>query len=346
MKICLWFLLALQVAVVGERRTFLEDGQYGLKYFPDGPVSVLATNPQYRVIFPATVSSYLLEGPDMASLHLVKKVLAPGEKGSFDNGYAGIYGVYCGGAKNRVLAIYHAEDHEGMKRFENGVPGFFASIALATSTDGGATFTKGGQIITGSLPKGANDRLDQGCGEPSLVADKSGRYLYCFYTDHSRVDKRGVQICLARSPLSGNGKPGTWKKYFDGGFTEPGLGGKDTPVLSAAQESADAVFPNVTYSKESGRYVMVLNLVYFRETIADKSGIYISYSEDGLRWSKPGQLVRGFSIAKLDREVLWHPTLIGDWLFYSYSPRWGHNQGRKAHYLVGQPVKWASGPAQ
>jgi hypothetical protein len=339
MRICLLFLLALQAAVVGERKTFLDDGQYGLKYFPDGPISVLATSPQYRVIFPATVSSYLLEGPDMASLHPVKKVLSPGEKGSFDNGYAGIYGVYSGGRKGEVLAIYHAEDHEGMQVFENGVPGFYASVALATSADGGATFSKVGQIITGSLPKGANGRLDQGCGEPSLIPDKSGRYLYAYYTDHSRVDKRGVQICLARSLLGDKARPGTWKKFFHGEFAEPGLSGRDTPVLSAAQESADAAFPNVTYSQKTGRYVMVLNLVYYREQIAEKSGIYIAYSEDGIQWSKPEQLVRGFSIAKLDREVVWHPTLIGDWLFYSYSPRWGHNNSRKPHYLVGQPIK-------
>lgn len=335
-----------QVVKLGERKTLLENGSYGLHYFPDGGVAAIPAPSGYRLLMAAGISSVLLEGPDLTSLHLVSRVLEPGPKGSFDNGYAGIAGAWRDPRTDEILAIYHAEDQEGMNRLENGVKGFYASVALATSADQGHTFRKAGRIVTG-LPKNENGRPDQGCGEPSLVADQAHGFLYCFYTSHSRVGNRGVQICLARSKISEHGAPGSWMKYFEGGFSEPGLGGNDTPVMSSGPAS-DAAFPSVTYSRAFGEYVMVFNILYYadlRDGQAAKGGIFAAFSSDLIHWSSPQLLVRGLSIAQPGREVLWHPAILWDegsesagYLVYSYSPRWGHSGERTPHYLVGQPI--------
>ena len=45
--------------------------------------------------------------------------------------------------------------------------------------------------------------------------------------------KSGAQICVARADLNeGPPRPGHWKKYYQGEFGEPGIGGNETPVLS------------------------------------------------------------------------------------------------------------------
>jgi hypothetical protein len=343
-------------AYLGERKTILHDGQYGLRYFPDGAIAVVRQSPEYRILLAAGVSSYLLQGKSMESLALLRKVLAPGSKGSFDNGYAGISAAYLDKKSGELLAFYHAEDQEDMGRCASGVPGFYCSVALALSPDEGFTFTKSGPVITSQLPKDPKGPPDQGCGEVCVTPDKDNRYLFAYYTEHSRVDRRGVQICLARCRIEDRGRPGTWRKFYEGSFSQPGLGGKDTPVVSAQDTRADALCPHVTYSKILRKYVMVLNINAYAEflkgTRPEQSGIYVGFSDDGIAWSKPAKLITIYSIPLLGKEIGLHPTLI--WsdsdggaprvsgsLYYAYSESWGHRPPQKPHCLVGQPIRFA-----
>jgi hypothetical protein len=343
------------VARLGKREVFLESGRYGLKYFPDACLAFVQTTPQIRVLMAAGVSTSLLEGWDMKSLVPLGQVLKPGKPGSFDNGYAGISGVARDPGTGQLLAFYHAEDHEGMPPIPGGIPGFYCCIALAMSKDDGASFRKLGPVITASRPKDVRGRSDQGCGDFCVVADADHRHLHAYYCDHSRIDHRGVQICLARCPLNDAGTTGHWRKYYGGGFDEPGLGGKETPVVSASAMHADALFPQVTFVPALRRYVMVFNITLYREFGLEanprQSGIYMASSHDGIHWSRPVQLVRIHSIpAGLGKEVGWHPTLLlssvsgasaQGWLYYSYSESWGHKPPQKPHYLVGQPVTFS-----
>jgi hypothetical protein len=343
------------VASLGKREVILGSGRYGLKYFPDECLAFVQTTPQIRVLMAAGVSTSLLEGRDMKSLAPLGQVLKPGKPGSFDNGYAGISGVARDPGTGELLAFYHAEDHEGMPPIPGGIPGFYCSVAMAVSKDNGASFRKLGPVITGSLPKDLKGRPDQGCGDLCVVPDADHRYLYVYYCDHSRIDKRGVQICVARCSMKDAGRTDHWKKYHHGAFEEPGLGGKETPILSAQAMRADAIFPQVTFVRALRRYVMVFNILVYRELSQaakpEQSGIYIAYSQDGIHWSKPTHLIRIHSIpAGLGREIGWHPALLATsvegkvvkgWLYYSYSESWGHKPPQKPHYLVGQPITFS-----
>ncbi len=335
---------------LGDPQVLLADGAHDLHAFPDAHLTILDTDPKYRVLLVAGVRTWLMEGPDMRSLAAVRAVLSPGPAGSFDNGYAGIFGVHRDEASGELLAFYHAEDHEDMPRLPNDVPGFYASIGLAVSGDDGLNFERLGPVLTGSQPKDADGRPDQGVGEGSIVPDRTGTHLYCYYTDHSRADSRGVQICLARTPLGSGGRPGTWEKYHEGAFGQPGLGGKDSPVLSAHDMQADAAFPLVTYFRELGRYVMVFCIVAYADLATgepETSGICLATSSDGIHWSEPIRALRALTIPWPDRECAWHPALIADsvedsqiagWLYYAYSERWGWGEGRTPHYLVGRRI--------
>ena len=332
---------------LGPPETVLADKALGLRYFPDGRLAVVKTKPDCCVIISAGVSSFLLEGPAMGKFTKSTKVLEKGRSGEFDNGYAGINAAVQA-QTGELLAFYHAEDQEGMKTVGNGIPGFYCSVALAVSVDSGATFVKRGQILTGQLPKNPTGRGDQGVGEPWVFAEPKGEFLYACYTSHERVDGRGVQICMARCPTADVLKPGAWRKFYMGGFTEPGLGGKDTPVVTSGQPSADALFPHVIFVPALRQFVMTFCLNVWREGgNPEHSGVYVAFSGDGIHWPRERmqQIWKVPVIAANGREVAWHPTFIPDgegaargWLYYGYSESWGHDPPRKPHYLVRRSI--------
>jgi hypothetical protein len=97
---------------------------------------------------------------------------------------------------------------------------------------------------------------------------------------------------MARCPVSKAGEPRAWKKFYRGDFTEPGLGGHDTPVVSAWPHG-HAHSSHVSYSRTLKQYIMVFGMATGQEMATlklNKSGIYLTTSDDGVRWRKPTQL--------------------------------------------------------
>ncbi|MEI6808616.1 MAG: hypothetical protein WCN95_07820 [bacterium] len=333
---------------LGPSETVLADNALGLRAFPDGRISVIRTKPECRVILAAGVSSFLLEGPDLRKLTKATKVLDKGKQGDCDNGYAGINAVMRAKA-GELLAIYHAEDQEGMQSAGSGIPGFYCSVAMAVSRDDGTTFEKRGPVITGQVPKNPKGTPDQGVGEPCLLAEPTGKYLYAYYTSHERMNGRNVDICLARCLMTDAMQPGVWKKFHAGGFNEPGLGGKDTPVLTTGQQNEDAILPYVFFVPELRQFVMLFCLNAWREgRNADRSGIYVGFSDDGISWSRERmqQIWKVPVIAREGVEVAWHPTFIPDetggtrgWLYYGYSSNWGWKSPATPHYLARRRIE-------
>jgi hypothetical protein len=126
---------------------------------------------------------------------------------------------------------------------------------------------------------------------------------------------------------------------YAGNFGEPGLGGRDTPVLSGEAFGGDEIMPHVTYCTSLGKYVMVFCVNAYREfgSAPKRSGIYAAFAKDGITWreSDQQQLLVGYTVpARVGTEIIWHPTLVLDadtakgtakgWLYYSYSESWGH----------------------
>ena len=335
-------------ATLGARKTLIDDRQHGLKYFPDGRLAFITRRPTFRVLMAAGVATHLLKGERMASLKPVAKVLVPGEPGSFDNGYAGVNAVYQPDEKT-LLAFYHAEDHEGMPPIPDGIPGFYCSVGLARSTDGGRAFEKLGPVLTSQSAKDPKGLADQGVGELSVVPEPGGSYLYAYYTSHSRAGGRGVQICMARCPAASAADPRAWRKLHEGRFDQPGLGGKDTPAVSAKPIGADAFLPHVVYCKPLRKFVMAFCINAFRELKGEprRSGIYLLCSDDGIRWpwGARQQLLVAHTVPRLGTPLAWQPTLDLDdapaakgWLYYAYTGSWGHRPPHKTHHLVGQPI--------
>jgi hypothetical protein len=342
---------------IGNSETLLRPGHEGSDYGPDEAIAVLGENP-LRFLMVCGNSTYLLSGESWASAKPVAKVLSPGPAGSPDSGYAGIGATFLDQPNNRIVGFYHAEDHEGLGKISiNGVDGFYGTVCAAAIDLDGGNGRKLGPVITADKPKllrgwetegGPPAAWScQGVGEPHVCVSKDGQHLFCYYTEWSNRLKRGVEICLARSRVGDAGMSGTWEKFHSGKFGEKGIGGHETPVLSA-WPVADTFTPHVTYVKSWQRYVMVFGVAVHSEMRAEspgaaESGFYISTSTDGLNWTQPQKALTMLTVFFTGRTCGVHPTLIlsevtgnaaSGMLLYGLSENWG----QVPHHLAGCPI--------
>ncbi|MEW1690512.1 RICIN domain-containing protein [Streptomyces sp. NPDC091265] len=132
------------------------------------------------------------------------------------------------------------------KPFADGL--HYDSIDYAVSTDQGKVWTIEGHAITSPYSTTRDDTTafpnqtyDYGDGDPRLYADTASGYFYLYYGSRI-VPKGGVGgstdglAHVARAPISGKMATGTWDKWYDGSWSQPGVGGKESnmePVTAA-----------------------------------------------------------------------------------------------------------------
>ena len=337
---------------LGEHQLLNDGGDLGLEYFPDQTTVVLSNEPGLRILTAATDSTFLLAGKDWKSLSSARKVLAPVADSVYDNGYAGIAGVFRTRA-GRLYGIYHAEDHRDIPRFASGVPGYYASVAMAYSDDSAETWRRLGPVITSSKGKSWQKypgQADRGAGEPSLVIDKRAKWIYVYYTEHSRISSTGVHIGMARAStrIAQSSTP-RFYKLRDGEFDQPGIGGLDSPIITLPEPSmSEALIPHVVFLRGLDTYFMTLSVNYWGDYLTDRgltnSGIYLSISKDGVSWNDPQLLFQDYTVPLTGRTFSWGATLVADnenaesgWLVYGHSSRWGGSAiGGTPHHLVGR----------
>lgn len=321
-------------ATVGKRGVVIPEGTFDFRYFPDEPVSVLSRSP-LKFLMVVGDKTVLMEGSSFEKAKPSKVVLEPSKKaGTYDEHYTGISSVYVDAKKKEVLGFFHAEKPTGGKNKE-GTHRFYATIGLAVSEDGGQTFKKIGPIICGPAEDPDWKGTAQGNADVSVCLDHTGKWLYAYYTEHSRKDPatgktRSVITCMARSKVEDGARPGTWKKYYNGSFDEPGLGGKDSEV-------ANCWAPQVTYIPEMKKYVMLGN----------RGCVGFYSSDDGIKWANPVILFKMDDVPMIGHEIAIHPCLhiekasateATGYVFYAYSPNYGHEKPKSSHHFVKQPI--------
>lgn len=343
---------------LGPRQTLLESGALGLKYFPDEAVAIVGRSPTLRLLISAGDSSYVVEGLDITRLESSNLVLEPGAKGDFDSGYAGTSGVYRN-AEGHLFAFYHAENHtDELPRQSWFYSGWYGAVGVAVSEDDGLTFRKLGPILMSVKPNPSEvgGESTWGVAAPGIVLDRSGDYLLAYYGEHSPgKGRRGINICMARADVSaGAPLPGRWMKYYEGRFEEPGISGRDTPILTAVDPIESALMqPHVVFSEAFDRYIMILSVAWWRETWGDaeqtRSGIHIAFSDDGIEWTDPVPLIIDHTLPALGKSISWQATILWDegsssegWLVYSYSENWGPGGLLGTpHHMVGRRIALA-----
>ncbi|MFJ9454165.1 RICIN domain-containing protein [Kitasatospora sp. NPDC101447] len=119
----------------------------------------------------------------------------------------------------------------------------YDAIDYAVSTDQGRTWTIRDHAITSphSTARGDTAAFPQqtfsyGDGDQRLFVDTASGYFYVFYGSRI-VDKGGswgaFQEHVARAPISAKMAPGSWRKWYDGAWSQPGAGGLESDMVSA-----------------------------------------------------------------------------------------------------------------
>jgi len=233
---------------------------------------------------------------------------------SFDRNYAAPNSVIPGVGDHKLLTFYDAEFHPYCPNGEPSGQPLLSSIGLATSTDGGFTWIRQGQVIQGldQARKGFTfvtdkqvheiqngQRLDDGASGPSAVVREAdgGVYIYLYYADRTPITAGPDSIYVARALLTTDGMPGNWQQW-DG--TEWGALGDQTsaePIVVPSGSATSDLQPHVSWNTVLHRWLMVF------KTRVD---FEVATSVDGVTWSQPYSLL-GFD--PNDQETGF-PTLI------------------------------------
>ena len=200
--------------------------------------------------------------------------------------------VYYHADSGTLLLVYHAE------RWPGGASKFFYSLlGMARSLDGGSTWQDMGEIVSPELPfSDMSDSSTEVGGGPLVVA---GDYFYVYFRDRLATGTN-VNLAVARAlrtdvlAAATGGYVASWTKYADGGWQEPGLGGRSSAleVGNPASRWFDA-----SYCAPLQSYVMVVS----SGTPVD---LYLMCSPDGLNWSGRQRLTN-------QSGELFYPSLIG-----------------------------------
>jgi hypothetical protein len=189
---------------------------------------------------------------------------------------------------SRLIGFVHAEHHWTFDDEEGRGIGWFSG-GVTYSDDNGRTWAPPQQIISIVEPVPDKPRWG-GEGNPNAVWDaKNNRWLLYF----------GRHTIRVAQSTDREGRPGTWFKYYNGSFSEPGLGDRSSPLSCLDRVPGSA--PGVSWNSYLNKYVMTF------QAYADKAS-YITASDDGLTWDCPKLLV---SPSAPGRRA-WYPTLVGD----------------------------------
>jgi len=160
-------------------------------------------------------------------------------------------------------------------------------IGALISIDGGRSVYDLGFILESGDELHADARngfFVGGHGDFSVILDRERRYFYFFFTNYGGApETQGV--CVARMAYADRFEPEDKVfKYYQGGWNEPGIGGRVTPIFPAVRgwEHADPDSfwgPSVHWNTHLNGFVMLLNHAR-GEPGWSQHGIHITFATD------------------------------------------------------------------
>ena len=200
-----------------------------------------------------------------------------------DADYVGANSVITASNGKDLLMLYEAGNKTlGDNSISHGWE--YNVMALARSTDNGITWKREGVILSGADPKPADQTgatSQPGISEPGTIIANGYIYMFYQYIPNRTLDPEAPSVIqVARAPASGDGAPGTWTKYYQGSFSQPGLGGRGSPVVATGKGTACTrpvqVWP--AFSTYLNAYVL---------TFLCNEGWFFSTSTDLITWTTP-----------------------------------------------------------
>ncbi|NNG38958.1 hypothetical protein HJ588_06690 [Flexivirga sp. ID2601S] len=137
----------------------------------------------------------------------------------------------------------------------------YDAIDYAVSTDQGKTWQIKGQALSSPYSVNRDDLAAfpqqtyyYGDGDPRLFVDQKSGYFYVYYGSRI-VDKGGswggFTEHVARASISAKMATGSWQKYYDGTWQQPGVGGKESNVVSVQTSPTGYTDPAKEYDPQN-----------------------------------------------------------------------------------------------
>lgn len=293
----------------GGEQSVLPPGSVTSPFVPDEQIAYLRQPDGTYNLWTAaggTYGTYRFSTPDLFSLGAATTVLTPSGPGTpaFDADYLGSDSVFPAANGTDLLMVYDAENHLFSGVDYQATP-FYAGIGLARSHDGGQTWVREGEILSGHDPQQPTQAAT-GAGAFTASVVQIGGYVYAVFREND-VQSGTSGYVVARAPLSGDAAPGTWQKYYQGSFSTPGLGGAFTPLTVVLDPTApaDERQPNISFNVALNQFVM---------TTVGNGGIYILTSPDLITWSSArvalAAPIPDAMAGSTNGARNWYPTLI------------------------------------
>lgn len=251
--------------------------------------------------------------------------------------YCDLIGTWVDPDTGDWIGLVHNEFTGGP--FNDGM--HFDSIDYAISTDQGHTWDIAGHALTSPY---STKRMDTaafpnqtyyfGDGDQRLFVDVASGYFYVYYSSMI-VNKAGGYIRhehVARAPISGKMATGTWQKWYNGTWTQSGVGGKESnivPVISAAEAGYTA--PDKEWKPSNtgtgatqisaGTMPDESKLLYMSVTYSAHLGLYIA---DAKPYDKTDLLSLSMPIYATDDLSTQKWFKIGDTDSVKYGSYWYH----------------------
>lgn len=188
-------------------------------------------------------------------------------------------------------------------------------IGALRSEDNGAAWHDLGIVLEARpntlRPDTKNYYFAGGNGDFSVIADSKKEYFYFFISTYAG-DASEQGVAVARMRYADRDQPvGKVWKWHHGKWSEPGLGGRVTPIFAAAidwhREDADAFWgPSVHWNTHLKRYVILLNRA--KDANWTQEGVYVTFNRDLANpkgWTAPKKVLGGL------KPNQWYPQVIG-----------------------------------
>lgn len=313
--------IAFKVCKRGTVLTMAQRLGKGLTNWPDGTIGIVVSGGHDHFVGPDTgqqVAQTTGTSSDPAAHGLVAQShLTTHLQSNYASG-GPIYRV----SSRRWLLFYHAErwPHDESDRF-------YSWLGMAVSNDQGHTWHDLGQIIRPHIAYNPNARqaVEVGGGPYVII----GGYFYVYFRDE--VSANGIfgptlsDLSVARAPVASvvsaaaRGRVVKWHDYDAGGWTQPGIGGKASPLETGNPPTG---WFSVGYDPTVKRYILIAAARDFRGT-----NLFLSFSLDGIHWTPRQRLTSGTAES-------YYPSLIGTGsnplalghdfnVVYTYSPLGG-----------------------
>jgi hypothetical protein len=306
---------------VGAERTIIpakERLTAGLYTWPDGPIGIVPSGSERVFYAPNRGDIARTTGTLDDPIRQVSTGTAvKGASALEDVGYAAGGPIYRGGGA--MLMFVHLE------RYPSDRPqdGTYASIGLARSSDEGQTWELLGEIFSQNLTYDRYRDEPGRCGTDAggkqfgvantsfgqyvVRREEGSDYFYIYGADTQAPPAEEsvpceVNLAVARAPVDEvvsaalEGEVSQWRKYHEGGWEEPGLGGRSTNIWPGPRRLSF----DVSYNRHLDRYILAM----VRPISQSRFVLDLAASADGITWSPPQP-------AFASEGEIYAPTIVG-----------------------------------